>query len=461
MAAGPVLLTVQTQSGATAQIWHWSSDGTVNGHLSPMPLIGDTNQNALLTTASPGFTNTQDIAKTTGTITAADSLTTSVANALGQTVVTGSPTPNSSVVVPVSGDGTLRAMLTASAATGTVLFEKSMDGGTTYLGPNGSAPNQSLLQSAATFSTSSQSQFFNFNAAGCTHIRFRASALSAGSIAVAARPGESVRELAIPGAVYASTNARRSASTTHRSAITAADKISAPATPTLTGATVTGGGLASGTTYGVAVAAVNACGNTTPTLATSTSPGGSNNSLYTAIAQVANAVAYDLFIGTSVASGLPWVGRITEAQRAAGGNAINAVGTVTTAGAAPAGSVSLGVVGTGQTHISQTYLYNTAYYLTGITPTACVGYSRLNIFAALSLTDLRTAPSLVLVPAIQNQGDSAYDLGSPITLPVSGAAGGGLSQTFDLDVNGAANVTLLIDTITGQGASATIKGELS
>lgn len=259
------------------------------------------------------------------------------------------------------------------------------------------------------------------------------------------------------------TNATRNAGILHRSAIASADKLALPTIPTMTGATVSGGSLVSATAYGIVVVANNAYGNTTAVQsAGAVAPGGSNNTLYVTIPAVAGATSYDVFIGTSFVTGAPWVARFTISQVTAGGFTANAVGTVTAAGAAPAGSVGIGIVGTGETHLSQPFLYNTAYTNTGtITPINCSGFDRAYVYLALTLTDLRTLPQLIVVPALQNQLDSNYYTGSGITIPFSGAIGGSLFQEFDFELNGATNMMLLIDTLAGQGAAVSVRVELA
>ena len=256
------------------------------------------------------------------------------------------------------------------------------------------------------------------------------------------------------------TNAARNGGVLHRSSITTADKLTNPSSPTLAGSTITSGSLVSATTYVVVVAAAGTYGNTL-NASTALIPGSTNNALRTTISSITGATAYDLFLGTSSGSGIPWVGRVSATQLAAGGSTITTVGTIGTSGSAPAGAIDIGVIGTGQIHLAQSWQYNTAYSWSGITPINCSGYSRAHVSVYLSLTDLRTAPLLVLTPVFVNQNDSNYYLGSSINVPISGSPSGGLYQVFDMDVDGSTDLLFLVDTITGQGASVNLRVELS
>lgn len=252
------------------------------------------------------------------------------------------------------------------------------------------------------------------------------------------------------------TNARRNAGVLHRNAITAADKLAAPGTVTLSGQT--GGSLVSATTYYVSVAAYNQWGATTPATVVSTTPGGSNGTLRAAFSQVTNAVGYDVFLSTD--SGAPkWVGRVTEAQRA-GGIVITAVGTTGAGGAA--GAVDIQVPGTGIQTTNAVFSGNNAYTPATPTPINCAGYSRAHVHVKLALTDLRSAPALSLVPFFQDQQSGAdWFQGQLLAVPLLGAVGQSLEQDFEIDVDGATNMVILVDTVSGQGAAATVWVELA
>lgn len=258
---------------------------------------------------------------------------------------------------------------------------------------------------------------------------------------------------------HTATNARRDAGTAHRSAITSADKLAAPGTITLTG--LTGGSLTSGTTYYVSAAAYNSWGATTPASVVSASPGGSNTALNVAFAAVSGADGYDLFLSTDAAAP-KWVARITAAQMAAGGYTVTAVGTVTQTGSAAAASVDIRVVGTGVQSTANPFTANNAYKVTTPTYVDCTGYSRAHVLVKLAVTDLRSAPTLTIVPFFKNQlSGSDYFAGLPQTVSLMTAVGQPLMQDFQFDVDGSTGFAVLIDTISGQGASASVWVELS
>ncbi|HNP70951.1 MAG TPA: hypothetical protein PKK15_07585 [Kouleothrix sp.] len=74
-----------------------------------------------------------DPAATTGTITAQDTNSTSAAGQGGQTRISGNPTAGSAVVATFSGAASFAIQVDLGSATGTVQFERSIDGGTTWV----------------------------------------------------------------------------------------------------------------------------------------------------------------------------------------------------------------------------------------------------------------------------------------------------------------------------------------
>ena len=129
----------------------------------------------------------------------------------------------------------------------------------------------------------------------------------------------------------------------HRNAVTAADKLAVPGALVLTDVNESGSTLAH-SAMNVAVSAYNRWGSTNNTNLATLTPT-LDHAINVAFSQVVGADGYDLFLSTDAAP--LWVARITEAERAAGGFIISAVGTVTAGGSAPAGSVDIGIVGTG------------------------------------------------------------------------------------------------------------------
>ena len=240
----------------------------------------------------------------------------------------------------------------------------------------------------------------------------------------------------------------------HRTNVTAVDKVPVititatdqPATAGSLTAVSHGIGVAFGNSYGSA--GVSALVTVTPTV---------NKSIDITIPQATGATYYDIFLSTSTTAPL-WVARITETQRAAG-CAITAVGTVGAGGSA--GVVNVQVVGTGQASTSVNFAYNNAYIPIGITAISCVGKLKAYAHIKFSLTDLRTLPSLVIVPFFQNANEDTWYSGQAQTvLLLSGSAGQGYNQIFEFDVDSAKNMIVAIDSIAGQGASVNIEVEL-
>lgn len=258
-----------------------------------------------------------------------------------------------------------------------------------------------------------------------------------------------------PG-VQVRTNATRNSGTAHRVGITSADKIASVGTITLTG--TTGGSLVAGTTYYVSASAYNAWGNSSAAAVVNTSPGGSNTVMRCAFNQVTGADGYDIFLSADVAAP-KWVGRITETQRASG-IIINGVGTTTAGGTA--GAVDVRVVGTQLQSTIAPFPTSNAYTPASVTPIVCAGYATAWLNVSVTVTDLRTIPTLVLIPFMQNQLNTAlWEAGDPITVQLLATTGQPLQQYFPVDLHGATNLVVLVDSIGGQGTSASVGVDLA
>jgi hypothetical protein len=254
------------------------------------------------------------------------------------------------------------------------------------------------------------------------------------------------------------TNVRRGTQVLHRNAIAAADVLANPSSSAPTVADVTtAGSLAFNTVYRAAFAAGNTQGNTLCSgVASQTTANDAANThgVRLTIPQVASATYYDVFLSTDTAP--KWVARITETQRAAAGTTITAVGTVGTGGPNAAGTVDIRVVGTGQQTSAQNFQQNTAYVTTASAYDS-TGFSQVRVQVKVTLTDLRTAPTLVLVPAWLNDLNAGqYHLGQPLQVPLASGSGAALFQEFVLDTNGSDGVILLLDSVTGQGAAVSV-----
>lgn len=243
----------------------------------------------------------------------------------------------------------------------------------------------------------------------------------------------------------------------HRSAIVAVDKLSVPATPTSVTESGTSGTLVFNTAYNITVAANTLYGPTTvPAVGTVTMANDavSTHTLRATIAQVTGALSYDIFMSTAAAP--LWVARITEAERAAGVT-ITAVGTVS-ATSPGAGKVDVRVVGTGLASNVAPFALNQAIVTSGITPIDATGYSTAIAHVYLSVTDLRSLPTAGiawLTSPLGSAGAYVQSLGNTFTV-LSGARTP-LRQSFAFTLApSAGQLIVLVDTLTGQGASVDI-----
>lgn len=356
----------------------------------------------------------------------------------------------------VSGYGTVVLTVTGDAtAAATVNFLASEDGnnfvahGALQLG----GANSALQTSVAV--TNNFVGVYQMPVAGLTKVRASVSGYSAGHVTVTAHAaaGDYAHKT-----VNARTNANRNGGVLHRNGITAADKVAAPGTLSVAAVTEAGSTLAASATY-FAVCPGNRWGAGSVSNIPSVTPT-ANQAVRLTWAQVTGADYYDIFCGLT--SGAPaWVGRVTEAQRAAGGLIFSSYG-VASASSAPAGSIDVGIVGSGILTTSAVFSANNAYTPVSVTPINCAGYSRSHIHVKLSLTDLRSAPSLTLVPFFQDQTSTGdWFQGQLISVPLLGGAGQSLEQDFEFDLDGATAMVVLVDGIGGQGAAATIYNELA
>lgn len=240
----------------------------------------------------------------------------------------------------------------------------------------------------------------------------------------------------------------RSAPIAHRSGVVAVDKCAAITISAADQAGVVG--VMANAVHRVAVAPRNAYGSVgasaivtvTPTL---------NKTVDITIPQCVGATAYDVFFSTDAAP--LWVGSVTEAQRAAG-CAITAVGTVGAGGSA--GKVNVRLVGTGLASSNAIFTANNAYtpdtVALAATAVPCNGYPRAYIDVNLTLTDLRSAPALSIVPFLKTDG--VWYQAEAKALTLLSTVGHSLRQQYYLDVCGADAVEVLVGAIAGQGASA-------
>lgn len=233
----------------------------------------------------------------------------------------------------------------------------------------------------------------------------------------------------------------------HRVAVVTADKVVSPTLVTLADQTGQAGSLTA-VSHGVCVTADNAWGNAgksniltaTPTV---------NKSLDLTLPQAAGATKYQIFCGTSTTAP-PWVAEITEAQRAAGCQ-ITAVGTVvSTPGPGGAGKVNIQVVGTGLACTDATFAQNNAYRPNVPTAIDCTGAKKAKIHVKAAPTAYLVAPLLNIVPFLSKNEATPTDWyqGKQQILQPEQALGYSCQQGFDLDIDGAKGLVVLIGSTT-------------
>jgi hypothetical protein len=119
-----------------------------------------------------------DVRPTPATITAADTLTTTVTGQNGASIVTGSPSASSFLAQAVNGVSTARIQLSGSWV-GTMMIEQSVDGGATY-GAMGCHVNGTVYSASQVTGNG----IFDCELAGATNFRVRASSFVGGGTAV-------------------------------------------------------------------------------------------------------------------------------------------------------------------------------------------------------------------------------------------------------------------------------------
>ena len=190
-ATGPIVAIIQ-------------SDGTLLGPGgTPSHVIVDsgsitavqaTGTNLHTVVDSGSVTATQvDPAATTGNITAADVGTSSTTNSIGQTIITGTPTAGSFVTATLSANSGITIMLSGTGNQ-TLAFERSMDGGTTYI--PFSVEETTVGSSVSTITISDNKPYvFRGNVGEMSNVRIRATTVTSGTIAVRLQPGFGISQV--------------------------------------------------------------------------------------------------------------------------------------------------------------------------------------------------------------------------------------------------------------------------
>jgi len=241
----------------------------------------------------------------------------------------------------------------------------------------------------------------------------------------------------------------------HRKAVAVADKLGTPVLTAL-GATQHDpilGSLLNGTNYQMAAVAGNRYGVSLASNILTVLTGGApaDYIIYFRVGQVAGADYYDIFLSVDAAP--RWVGRITEAQRASGVSGIYAPGTTLAISIFPvvAGNMVVCLAGTGLQTSDAPFLQNTAYTPAdpSIVTVACPGRMQVRVLVKVTITGFAVAPILTLIPFLQGQLTNEWYSGPLMTQPVLSAAGATLLREWDLDVEGAKALNVLVDTVTG------------
>jgi hypothetical protein len=133
----------------------------------------------------------------------------------------------------------------------------------------------------------------------------------------------------------------------------------------------------------------------------------------------------------------------------------------TTWGITP-GTVNVRLVGAGTVASTAVpFTTNNAYTPAAVTAVNCDGKTTAHVYVTVAVTDLRSAPTLSIIPFLKNYTSGNFSQGELQAVTLLTALGKSLSQVFDIDVCGASGLVVLVDAIGGQGAAATIHVELS
>jgi hypothetical protein len=140
-----------------------------------LPSIG---QNVKANSIPFVFPSDPDVRPAPTTITAVDTGSTTLSGQNGTSIVTASPSANSFITQAVNGASTARLQLSGSWV-GTLLFEQSIDGGTTF-GAMACHVNGTIFSG----SSITANGIFDCEVAGATHFRVRATSFVGGGTAV-------------------------------------------------------------------------------------------------------------------------------------------------------------------------------------------------------------------------------------------------------------------------------------
>lgn len=185
---GTVTVTNPGSSGGTLAVWgNVASGATDTGnpvkvggrYTATLPTFTDGQRGDLqITNRGELIMAAQDVVTTPNNINTADSASTTATGEDGQTIITGNATNNSTVVATGSGNSSFAVLVTGSW-TGTLQFERSLDGGTTWTPVAAFSAGTAYSQATITGNGA-----FHGNASSATNIRVRATAWTTGVASV-------------------------------------------------------------------------------------------------------------------------------------------------------------------------------------------------------------------------------------------------------------------------------------
>ena len=120
------------------------------------------------------------------------------------------------------------------------------------------------------------------------------------------------------------------------------------------------------------------------------------------------------------------------------------------------------VVGTGLASTAVFFIANNAYVFGSIGAISCVGKTKAYIYVKPILTDLRSAPSVSIIPFFRKNdtSDDWYAVEAQSITLLGGISGQPLNQVVVIDVNSVRNLIVLVDLISGEGTTVNIDVEL-
>lgn len=246
----------------------------------------------------------------------------------------------------------------------------------------------------------------------------------------------------------------------YRAGLTAVDKVAAPATPTVADV-ATGGSLLFNTSYKAAVAAGTTYGPTLPSSVasvTTANDAANTHCINITIASVASSEYYDIFMSSAAAPF--WVARVTEAQRAAGVT-VTGVGVIS-AVSPGAGIVQVQLPGTGVATTAAPFTASNAFLVAPIPIIDCTGFTGATFHFYFSVTDFRSLPAFgySIMKGPYNKPGFFNQVASALAAPVA-AVRAPMYQIAVASCNGAQQLIVALETISGQGASMDIWVDLN